>query len=79
MYEYKSETGDRIQPKTWHYTMRGKFIVLEGLDRSGKSTQVARLVERLQQDGEARLQKFPGEQVRRTSLIRPHDRDWQND
>lgn len=37
--------------------MRGKFIVLEGLDRSGKTTQVAKLVERL----DARLQKFPGE------------------
>ena len=36
---------------------RGKFIVLEGLDRSGKSTQVEKLVKKL----DARLQKFPGE------------------
>jgi thymidylate kinase len=36
---------------------RGRFIVLEGLDRSGKSTQVERLVKRLN----AKLQKFPGE------------------
>lgn len=34
---------------------RGAFIVVEGLDRSGKSTQVARLVETL----EARHVKFP--------------------
>ena len=27
---------------------RGAFIVIEGLDRSGKSTQVARLVDRIQ-------------------------------
>ena len=27
---------------------RGAFIVIEGLDRSGKSTQVARLVDRVQ-------------------------------
>ncbi|RSH94127.1 Thymidylate kinase [Saitozyma podzolica] len=39
---------------------RGAFIVLEGLDRSGKSTQVAKLVDRLNQTGhKARLQKFP--------------------
>ncbi|ORY40627.1 thymidylate kinase-domain-containing protein [Leucosporidium creatinivorum] len=31
---------------------RGAFIVFEGLDRSGKSTQVARLVESLNQSGE---------------------------
>lgn len=43
---------------------RGAFIVLEGLDRSGKSTQVARLVEKLEQNGKrAHLQKFPGELV----------------
>ncbi|WWC66436.1 thymidylate kinase [Kwoniella pini CBS 10737] len=39
---------------------RGAFIVFEGLDRCGKSTQVARLVERLERKGDrARLQKFP--------------------
>lgn len=41
---------------------RGAFIVLEGLDRSGKSTQVDRLVARLEASGrKARVQKFPGE------------------
>ena len=40
---------------------RGLFIVLEGLDRCGKSTQVDRLVAHLNSNGrQARLQKFPG-------------------
>ncbi|EAL22116.1 hypothetical protein CNBC2540 [Cryptococcus deneoformans B-3501A] len=39
---------------------RGAFIVFEGLDRCGKSTQVDRLVQRLERQGHrARLQKFP--------------------
>ncbi|OCF33236.1 thymidylate kinase [Kwoniella heveanensis BCC8398] len=39
---------------------RGAFIVFEGLDRCGKTTQVSRLVERLEKEGKtARLQKFP--------------------
>lgn len=41
---------------------RGALIVFEGLDRSGKTTQVDRLIARLQKEGrKARLQKFPGE------------------
>ncbi|WVN90289.1 thymidylate kinase [Cryptococcus depauperatus CBS 7841] len=41
-------------------SQRGAFIVLEGLDRCGKSTQVERLVQHIQQSGrKARLQKFP--------------------
>jgi hypothetical protein len=41
---------------------RGMFIVLEGLDRSGKSTQASRLEERLAKEGrKVRGQKFPGE------------------
>lgn len=40
---------------------RGAFIVVEGCDRSGKSTQCARLVERLEKHGHrAQLIKFPG-------------------
>lgn len=40
--------------------MRGKLIVLEGLDRAGKSTQCGRLVTRLQDLGQ-RVQhmRFP--------------------
>ena len=41
---------------------RGALIVVEGLDRVGKTTQVARLVERLQRAGHAaEAIKFPGE------------------
>jgi len=48
---------------------RGAFIVIEGLDRSGKSTQVARLVDRIQSATttagvppvKAVALKFPGE------------------
>lgn len=40
---------------------RGQLIVLEGLDRSGKSTQVDRLLRKLHHEGKkARIQKFPG-------------------
>lgn len=40
---------------------RGAFIVLEGLDRSGKTTQTAKLVQRIQDEGnECKLIKFPG-------------------
>ncbi|KAL7421912.1 Thymidylate kinase [Cryptotrichosporon argae] len=39
---------------------RGAFMVFEGLDRSGKSTQVARLAARLERAGQrVRVQKFP--------------------
>jgi len=40
---------------------RGAFIVFEGLDRSGKSTQVQRLVDSLNKDGVAAVScRFPG-------------------
>ena len=40
---------------------RGAFIVLEGLDRSGKTTQTAKLVERIEKLGKpCKLIKFPG-------------------
>jgi len=40
---------------------RGLFIVVEGCDRSGKSTQCENLVNRLQQAGHnTELVKFPG-------------------
>jgi len=42
-------------------TERGAFIVLEGLDRSGKTTQTAKLVEGIQNSGrKCKLIKFPG-------------------
>lgn len=41
---------------------RGAFIVLEGLDRSGKTTQVKLLQSRLAEAGrEVSLMRFPGE------------------
>ena len=40
---------------------RGAFVVIEGLDRSGKSTQAARLLERLEATSKpVQLLKFPG-------------------
>lgn len=52
-------TGDGQPPK------RGAFIVLEGVDRCGKSTQVVKLVERLQAQGfAAEAIRFPGAYVR---------------
>lgn len=47
---------------------RGTFIVVEGLDRAGKSTQVDLLAERLEQTmgkDRVRIRKFPGEFVGR--------------
>ncbi|KAM6492602.1 thymidylate kinase [Amanita muscaria] len=39
---------------------RGAFIVIEGLDRSGKSTQASAILSRLQENGiKAKLLKFP--------------------
>ena len=52
------------QPRVMSSSTRGNFIVLEGLDRSGKSTQVDRLVSKLEKSGRrVRLQKFPGQCV----------------
>ena len=40
---------------------RGLLIVVEGCDRSGKSTQCENLVAKLQQNGmDSELVKFPG-------------------
>lgn len=42
--------------------MRGRFIVFEGLDRSGKSTQVDNLAKKINENGgKAVVRKFPGE------------------
>lgn len=54
--------------------MRGKFIVFEGLDRSGKTTQVDRLCKKSEQDGPVRLQKFPGELSSPLPELNPADR-----
>lgn len=45
-------------------TTRGLFIVLEGLDRSGKSTQCELLIQHLQDQGRpVQGWKFPGKLV----------------
>lgn len=41
--------------------MRGHLVVIEGCDRSGKSTQCERLMQRLQRENKpVQLFKFPG-------------------
>ena len=43
--------------------LRGAMIVVEGLDRAGKSSQCTRLVENLQKQGrQVKHMRFPGEQ-----------------
>ena len=50
-----------VSPTMPERKTRGAFIVVEGLDRSGKSTQVSLLEERLKATGvSVRLVKFPG-------------------
>jgi len=50
-----------INQTTIHRMARGRFILLEGCDRAGKSTQCAMLVKALQERGHSvELCKFPG-------------------
>lgn len=60
---------------------RGAFIVLEGLDRSGKTTQTAKLVEKIQSLGKpCKLIKFPGLSSPLFEIeCRSNDDDWEND
>ena len=56
-------------------TQRAPFIVIEGLDRSGKTTQTGKLYETLKDIGvEAKLIKFPGEPeyLPFRAIITPH-------
>lgn len=47
---------------------RGALIVLEGVDRAGKTTQCSKLVQALQQSGRpAEMMRFPGENAFRFS------------
>ena len=77
-----TSTDQRMSPPT----TRGVFIVIEGLDKSAKSTQAARLLERIQSTTKAVLLKFPGITVPLTTvtisyeyLIRPHDSNRKDD
>jgi dTMP kinase len=48
-------------PKLFNMAKRGALIVLEGCDRSGKSTQCAKLVDYLTANNvKTQLLKFPG-------------------
>ncbi|KAI9269104.1 thymidylate kinase-like protein [Phascolomyces articulosus] len=50
--------------------MRGLFIVVEGCDRSGKSTQCERLLQRLKSQGcDAQLIKFPDRTTQTGQMI----------
>ncbi|CAE6479592.1 unnamed protein product [Rhizoctonia solani] len=50
--------------------VRGAFIVIEGLDRSGKSTQCARMVSRIEGEGKpVKSIKFPGKTTEIGKLI----------
>ncbi len=43
---------------------RGALIVLEGVDKAGKTTQCKKLLQALQQSGRpAEMMRFPGEMV----------------
>lgn len=52
---------------------RGAFIVVEGLDRSGKTTQTKRIESALQDEGyKVKLRRFPGNSIpsgRRSVLL----------
>lgn len=51
--------------------VRGALITLEGLDRSGKTTQVTLLEQRLTENGrKVKMMRFPGEWIRKLRLSR---------
>ena len=60
---------------------RGAFIVLEGLDRSGKTTQTAKLVDKIEKLGRpCKLIKFPGTLFSEWTLSdRSNDGNWEDD
>jgi adenylylsulfate kinase-like enzyme len=57
-------TSTRQRVASTEIMTRGAFIVVEGLDRSGKSTQTAALCDRIASLGKSvKLYKFPGEHI----------------
>lgn len=59
---------------------RGAFIVLEGLDRSGKSTQVALLEKRLLAQGKkVKVMRFPGRFLACTGIYLKSHWTWTRD
>lgn len=60
--------GIEVHPK---HRVRGAFIVLEGLDRSGKTTQVKLLEQRFVEEGQpVKAMRFPGRSAIRRGLSR---------
>lgn len=56
---------------------RGAFILLEGIDHSGKTTQCQRLVNALNSEGrKAKLYTFPSLHCSNLVTIRPFDDYW---
>ena len=56
----KSKSSTNPQTKMSN-SKRGKLIVFEGLDRAGKTTQCAKLVENLRAQGRSvKVMRFPG-------------------
>ena len=54
-------TSHHVAPVNPANTMRGALIVVEGLDRAGKSTQCERLCVNLEKDGhKVKRMRFPG-------------------
>ena len=61
MLTARSVLATCVRTKMSSSIKRGAFIVFEGCDKSGKSTQCSLLVERLNKSGvSAQLMKFPG-------------------
>ncbi|XP_059615699.1 uncharacterized protein LOC132261140 [Phlebotomus argentipes] len=62
-------SSDRLHQRV-KMKSRGAFIVLEGCDRSGKSTQSQKLVEKLNENGiNAKLMKFPDRETECGKMI----------
>ena len=73
---FKSIEKNNSHQTTMPQATRGALIVIEGLDRAGKSTQCERLCQRLKQKGHSvKLLRFPGKQTPYQVSFRPH---WLN-
>lgn len=54
--------SDRPWQESKQQIVRGAFIVMEGLDRAGKTTQVEKLADALHESGRnVKTMRFPGE------------------
>ena len=61
---------EKVKEPSSGTTPRGAFIVLEGLDRSGKTTQVKLLEKRFTEAGKSvQLMRFPGTFFKRPRFV----------